>query len=173
MFYPCIVSIHCPFIIRLIIVYPFVVNCLFMYLALIMHLDLAIINLSSINYPFTTHISPHIVLCSSVCYRCTSNLFSMYFPFCHHCFIHMPYIYRPIFFFIASIYYQFPSIKFHISVQNVQILSIVQPLYPAIIHLALCIIHVPSMLYPYKNTIPFLPIVHPCAIHRKSLLQDV
>jgi hypothetical protein len=85
----------------------------------------------------------------------------------------MPFIYRPIFFFIASIYYQFSFHKVSHFRPNVQILSIVQPLYPAIIHLALCIIHVPSMLYPYKNTIPFLPIVHPCAIHRKSLLQDV
>ena len=161
------------------IYYPFN-HCLSICCQLFIHvfginhaLDLAIINLSSINYPFATHISPHIVLCSSVCYRCTSNLFSMYFPFCHHCFIHMPYIYRPIFFFYC---FHILSVSFHKVSHfrpNVQILSIVQPLYPAIIHLALCIIHVPSMLYPYKNTIPFLPIVHPCAIHRKSLLQDV
>ena len=160
------------------IYYPFN-HCLSICCQLLIHvfginhaLDLAIINLSSINYPFATHISPHIVLCSSVCYRCTSkenfHVFSILSSLFHPYAIHIS----------SNIFYCFHilSVSFHKVSHfrpNVQILSIVQPLYPAIIHLALCIIHVPSMLYPYKNTIPFLPIVHPCAIHRKSLLQDV
>ena len=165
MFYPCIVSIHCPFIIRLIIVYPFVVNCLFMYLALI-----------SIYHPLIIHLLPiyhHILSCAR---PFVIDVLAIYFPCIFHSVIIVSSICHT--YIVQYFFYCFHilSVSFHKVSHfrpSVQILSIVQPLYPAIIHLALCIIHVPSMLYPYKNTIPFLPIVHPCAIHRKSLLQDV
>ena len=153
------------------IYYPFN-HCLSICCQLFIHvfginhaLDLAIINLSCINYPFTTHISPHIVLCSSVCYRCTSNLFSMYFPFCHHCFIHMPYIYRPIFFFIASIYYQFPSIKFHISVQ----MSKYYPLFSHYIQLLFIWLYALSMYHPCFIHIRILSLFYQLFIHVLSI----
>lgn len=89
----------------------------------------------------------------------------MYFPFCHHCFIHMPYIYRPIFFFIASIYYQFPSIKFHISIQ----MSKYNSLFSRYIQLLSIWLYALSMYHPCFIHIRILSFFYQLFIHELSI----
>lgn len=165
MFYPFIVSIHCPFIIRLIIVYPFVVNCLFMYLALIMHW----IQLLSIYHPLIIHLLPiyhHILSCAR---PFVIDVLAIYFP----CIFHSVVIVSSIchsyivqyFFLLLPYIISFPSIKFHISVQ----MSRYYPLFSHYIQLLSIWLYALSMYHPCFIHIRILSLFYQLFIHVLSI----
>ena len=149
------------------IYYPFN-HCLSICCQLFIHvfginhaLDLAIINLSSINYPFATHISPHIVLCSSVCYRCTSN----FFPCIFHSVIIVSSICHT--YIVQYFFYCFHilSVKFHVSVQ----MSKYYPLFSHYIQLLSIWLYALSMYHPCFIHIRILSLVYQLFIHVLSI----